>query len=372
MEPIRVFLQQRVIPVYRIPFLEMLAAHEWIDLTVFAGQPRPEESIKTGQIIEGAHFIQSRNIHILRDRFYLCYQQNLRETLHEANPQVIILEGNARYLSSRFAFSWAKQHHAGLIAWGLGVPLKQEGILKHLVNAFWKNFLSHFDAVIAYSRTGAEQYKSAGFSKMQVFTAINAAAAKPTEPPPQRLTDFPDGKATILYVGRLQARKRLDALLRACANLPASLQPNLWIVGNGPQREELEKNANAVYPNARFFGGLYDRELTEIYQKADLFVLPGTGGLAVQQAMSFALPVIMAEGDGTQSNLIKRKNGWSIPANDETALLKALTDALSNPARLRQKGLAAYQTIQQDINIENMVQEFIKAVQYTIEHRGNQ
>ncbi len=371
MASIRVFLQQRVIPVYRIPFLEMLAAHEGVDLTVFAGQPRQEESIKTGQYIAGAEFIQTRNLHILQGSSYLCYQQNLTAALQKTQADILILEANLRYLSSRSAFQWAKRHQAGLIGWGLGVPLQQAGFLTPLIDHAWRNFLSHFDAMIAYSQTGAAQYQSAGFSQEQVFTAVNAAVPKPEQPLERPLT-FPEGKATLLYVGRLQARKRLDSLMRVCAQLPPQLQPNLWIVGEGPLREELERNANIFYPNTRFFGGLYDRELTEIYQQADLFVLPGTGGLAVQQAMSFALPVIMAAGDGTQANLIKRENGWAIPANDEKALLLAVRDALSNSVKLRQKGLAAFQTIQQDINIETMVQEFMQAIQYSLHLKATQ
>ncbi|MAT43510.1 MAG: hypothetical protein CL609_14330 [Anaerolineaceae bacterium] len=370
MKPIQVFLQQRVIPVYRIPFLELLAAHEGINLTVFAGQPRPVESIKTGQIIKGAQFIQTRNIHILQDSFYFCYQRNLTAALQEIKPEVIILEGNVRYLSTRHAFGWARQFHAGLIGWGLGVPPKQ-GTINKLLNYSWKSFLSNFDAMIAYSQTGAEQYQSAGFSEQQVFTAVNATVPRPAQPPERPVT-LTDGKATVLYVGRLQARKRLDVLIRTCAQLPPYLQPNLWIVGDGPMREELEKTAGLFYPNTRFFGGLYDRELAEIYSQADLFVLPGTGGLAAQQAMSYALPVIMAAGDGTQANLIKPENGWTIPADDDSALFNTLSEALSNPVKLREKGQAAFHTIQKEINIEAMVQEFLNAIQYTVESRKNQ
>ncbi len=369
-QPVRVFLQQRVIPVYRIPFLEMLAAHELIELTVFAGQPRTAESIKTGQTITGAQFIQTRNIHILQDRFYFCYQRCLKKALQETKPDIIILEGNARYVSSRHAFLWARQHGAGLIGWGLGVPPKQ-GSLNKLLQYSWKNFLSHFDAMIAYSQTGADQYHAAGFSKQQVFTAVNATVPKPSQPP-ERPAAPAGGKVTLLYVGRLQARKRLDALIRTSSQLPPHLQPDLWIVGDGPEREKLEKTAAQFYPKTRFFGGMYDRELAEIYQKADLFILPGTGGLAAQQAMSYALPVIMAAGDGTQANLITPENGWSISADDDAALLKVLTEALSNPLKLREKGQAAFKTIHTEINIEAMVQEFINAIQYTIHAKENQ
>ena len=109
----------------------------------------------------------------------------------------------------------------------------------------------------------------------------------------------------ILFVGRLQARKRVDALMRVCAALPENEQPELWIVGDGPERATLEALAETMYPRARFYGAVHGPDLAPLFARADLFVLPGTGGLAVQEAMSYALPVIVAEADGTQSNLVR-------------------------------------------------------------------
>ena len=116
----------------------------------------------------------------------------------------------------------------------------------------------------------------------------------------------------MLFVGRLQPRKRIDILIRACADLPESIQPDLYIVGEGPSRAEYEGLAGRIYPKAEFLGALFGDELEGYFDKTDLFVLPGTGGLAVQQAMSHGLPVIMAEGDGTQDDLVRDVNGWQV------------------------------------------------------------
>jgi glycosyltransferase involved in cell wall biosynthesis len=163
-------------------------------------------------------------------------------------------------------------------------------------------------------------------------------------------------------VGRLQARKRLDNLLHACAALPADLQPSLRIVGDGPARADIEALAQQIYPQAEFIGARYGAELAEIFAAADLFVLPGTGGLAVQQAMSYGLPVIVAEGDGTQDDLVRPGNGWRIPANDLPALKAALQEALANPARLRKMGAEAYRIVAEEVNLEQMVEDFLLAL----------
>ncbi|HEY6072779.1 MAG TPA: glycosyltransferase, partial [Anaerolineales bacterium] len=82
--------------------------------------------------------------------------------------------------------------------------------------------------------------------------------------------------------------------------------------------------ASAIYPAAEFIGARHDEELRPYFSAADLFVLPGTGGLAVQEAMSNALPVIVAQGDGTQDDLVRAGNGWQVPPDDFDALLAAL------------------------------------------------
>ena len=117
----------------------------------------------------------------------------------------------------------------------------------------------------------------------------------------------------MLFVGRLQARKRIDVLLQGCALLPEELQPRLWVVGEGPARGELQELAKRVYPQAEFPGDQRVPICSPTFAAADLFALPGTGGLAVQEAMAAGLPVIVAEGDGTQDDLVRPDNGWQAP-----------------------------------------------------------
>ena len=82
----------------------------------------------------------------------------------------------------------------------------------------------------------------------------------------------------------------------------------------------MEALAKQIYPSAEFIGAKHGDELKPYFAEADLFVLPGTGGLAVQEAMSHGLPVIVAKGDGTQDDLVRAENGWQIPPGDYGAL----------------------------------------------------
>ncbi|MBG0785834.1 MAG: glycosyltransferase family 4 protein [Anaerolineaceae bacterium] len=359
--PGKVGLIQRVLPDYRAPFFNALSQACTGGLGVFAGKPRPQEMIHTKDCLEQARLTQGRNIHLLRGGLYLCWQQGLLAWLDRWHPDVLIVEANPHYLRTPAAIRWMHRRSRPVIGWGLGAP-SVSGPLASLRMSRRKRFIEQFDALITYSQTGASEYAALGFPPEKIFIAANAVAPAPQNPLPKRPQPKPGSPLQVLFVGRLQARKHIDNLLQACAALPAERRPEVVIVGDGPEIENLEKLAADIYPSAVFTGALYGEELADRFRSADLFILPGTGGLAVQQAMSFGLPVIAAEADGTQADLVRPENGWQIPPNDPAVLRETLDRALGDPDRLRAMGAESYRIVAEEINLENMVDVFVKAL----------
>jgi len=87
-----------------------------------------------------------------------------------------------------------------------------------------------------------------------------------------------------LYVGRLAVEKSIEDFLKL--DLPGTK----LIVGDGPQREDLE----ARFKNAVFVGPQYGEDLTRYYQGSDVFVFPSrtdTFGLVNVEALACGVPV---------------------------------------------------------------------------------
>lgn len=366
---LRVGLQQRVLPTYRVAFLEALGDACPNGLYVFAGRPRPEEMIVSAERLNHAHLTQTVNYHLFSpsSSFYLCWQSGILDWVKDKQPDILMVEANPRYLSTRRAIRWMRERRRPVIGWGLGAP-PLSGALAPLRRWERQSFIHSLDGIIAYSRRGAQEYQNMGIAPQNVFVACNAIVPKPEKPPQARPESF-RGKPNILFIGRLQERKKIDNLLYACAGLPEPIQPHLVIVGDGPARATWEALAKSVYPDTEFVGAKHGSDLEKYFDDADLFVLPGSGGLAVQQAMAHGLPVIVAQGDGTQDDLVRPAtpqqpgNGWIIPPDDVPALTDALRCALSDVAGLRQRGSESFQIVLQEANLENMVKVFVEAIE---------
>lgn len=357
MIPARVGLQQRILPEYRAEFFDILATSCLQGLSVFAGNPCPNEPVETSRSLAIAHYQHAVNLHLLRGKAYFYYQLGLLIWLTRWQPQALIIETNPRNLSNWLAINWMHHRHRPVIGWGLGVSSSNP-----LASSIQHHILRKLDAVIAYSQPAAQQYIDAGVRSDRVFVAANAVTRRPSTQPLEKPAAYKNGVPTLLFVGRLQPRKRVDTLLQALAALPKAEQPKLIIVGDGPDRSRLEQLAWSIYPQAQFVGARYGAELTPYYQEADLFVLPGTGGLAIQQAMAHTLPVIVGEADGTQSELVRSENGWTLPDPSAQTLTRVIRDALSDLPRLRRMGLASYRIVSEEVNLESMVETFVQAL----------
>lgn len=350
-------MQQRVLPAYRVPFLDLLAQRCLGGLSVCAGWPLAGESIVVAKTLDRALFVPARNLHLLRGWAYLCVQRDLLVWLRRWDPEVLILEANPRYLTNGLARRWMQRRGRPVVGWGLGAP-PIRGPGAGLRRRLRSRYLRGFDALIAYSTVGARSYERAGVPAERLWVAVNAvtdATPEPVERPPLR-----DRDPRVIFVGRLQPRKRVDLLLRACAGLPRP--PEVWIVGDGPEREKLEELAGRICPKARFFGDQRGGALIKLLRRSDLFVLPGTGGLAVQQAMAHGLPVVAGEGDGTQRDLVREKNGWLLERGDLQELRAALEQALRDPTTLRRMGTASRAIVANEVNVETMAGVFLRVL----------
>jgi glycosyltransferase involved in cell wall biosynthesis len=119
-----------------------------------------------------------------------------------------------------------------------------------------------------------------GFDNVALWgRGVDTAHFRPREPDHACIE-----RPLFLYVGRVAVEKNIEAFLQL--DLPGTK----WVIGDGPQREDLERR----YPGVRFLGGKAHAELAAYYNCADVFVFPSrtdTFGLVLAEAMACGVPV---------------------------------------------------------------------------------
>lgn len=154
----------------------------------------------------------------------------------------------------------------------------------------------------------------------------------------------------ILFVGRLVEKKGAHVLLAALAAIPESTPWTLTIVGDGPQRAELEALAAPYGPRVSFLGQANKELLGEHYATCTLLVMPSVqaasgdqDGLPVTllEAMSLECPVVASDLPGIDDALDQGSAGLLVAPGDAAALAAALTSMLEDPALRATYGAAA-------------------------------
>ena len=167
----------------------------------------------------------------------------------------------------------------------------------------------------------------------QTFRPVDRGAAR-------EMLGLPD-KPTVAYVGRLVARKGVDALLRAFALLPRNLDARLVIVGGepggSPEAARLAALADdlGVQERVCFAGSRPQEDLRHYYGSADVAVsVPHYEpfGMTPLEAMACATPVIGSRVGGIQTSVADGETGYLVPPKDPQALAERILRLLSNPA----------------------------------------
>lgn len=157
--------------------------------------------------------------------------------------------------------------------------------------------------------------------------------------------DPPRRGRTVITLGRLHRKKRLDRLLRAWAQLEsASPDWRLEIVGpDSPDREHDKLKALATelgLTRVSFPGPAFGDDKWRALQRAELFVLPTDSenfALTVPEALLAELPVVSTDG-APWAMLPEQGIGWSVP-RDEAALAGVLAKAMQlKPEQIREMG----------------------------------
>lgn len=144
-------------------------------------------------------------------------------------------------------------------------------------------------------------------------------------------------RGQICFVGRLDAVKNLDLLIRGLAGLD---DVRLTLIGDGPEKNELQQLAQSLGVTAEFPGIVTHDKLPALLNQAELFVLPSQfegHPKALIEAMACGLPVLGSDVPGIRDLIRHGETGWLCPPDVES-LGTAVSYLMADPVLRRRLG----------------------------------
>ncbi len=224
------------------------------------------------------------------------------------------------------------------------------------------------DAHVNYITDAYEIFGSYGVSKDKIFITYNSPDTSRLINAKEKLESegILPHQHRIIHVGRLVKWKRVDLLLEAAAILKNDFKDiEVYVVGDGPEKDSLQKQADrlSLNENVFFIGSIYDpMELGRYLMTSAVYVLAGMGGLSLNEAMSFGKPVICSVCDGTEKELVKNGyNGFIFTEGDKKDLADKISLLFNDAEAVKRMGQNSFDIIKNKININAVLDGYQRA-----------
>jgi len=290
------------------------------------------------------------------------YLKGLSKIIREHRPEIVITDASPRFLTAWSLQQQKKRYGYKLLGWSCGHFRNQNVFIEKIR----KRFFHGFDGMIAYHRKAMESFKARydlssvvavgnAIDEQEIYNEIKSYSKKEIDQLKNNLLE--KRELLVLFVGKLTKAKRVDVLIKAAARAP---RYQFIIIGSGPEENTLKKQASDLQ-NVKFLGRI-EKGVNKYFQAADVFVLPGLGGLALVQALHNGLPIITSPADGIGYDaVVNRVNGFISDYPDPRFILNSLKE-LENPIIRanfckRSKAIAKQFTID---DVAKRVVEFVK------------
>jgi N-acetyl-alpha-D-glucosaminyl L-malate synthase BshA len=172
---------------------------------------------------------------------------------------------------------------------------------------------------------------------------INPAEYYPSTQGQCRASLAPVGTKVLMHVSNFRPVKRVPDVIRVFAKVRQRLPAVLVLVGDGPERQEVEAEAErlGVAEDVRFLGKV--DAVADLLRAADLFLLPSASesfGLSALEAMACGVPVVASRVGGLPEVVVDGVTGALVQVGDVDAMAERALELLQ-PDRWEQARVAA-------------------------------
>lgn len=295
-----------------------------------------------GPYLDPGHHDRLRVVELGASHVYTALVPLIRY-LREVRPDALLTDKDRVNRVAVLAHRLARSRARLVVRTGTTVSLNLAARkpVDRLVNLWSMRYLYRLaDAIVLPSRDAAEDFaETVGIPRTRVSVcpspiATPALYASAAEPFDAELAPPGDGPL-IVAIGELSLRKDYATALRAFAALDASRGARLVILGEGRQRDALERLADSLGVTGRLRLPGFVANPYPALAHADVFLHASRfegSPVAVMEAVALGRPVVSTDcPSGPREILDNGRIGTLVPVGDAAAMANGLATMLDNP-----------------------------------------
>ncbi len=363
----KVYFVMPSLPAYREAFFKKLS-YRCTDtrLCILHGQTTGNKVIKQ---VKGLKIIDKQSFPVREKRLLglsFVTMPGLYKYFKSNRPDAAIFLFNTGILSFWRVFIYCLALRIPRAVWATGY-------VRPTLNSIQKRFRSLMNNVflklatfhICYGTAYRDRLLKMNIDKQRIIVAQNTIDVEGIVAETQALkTPNNCDVRAFLYVGAVIPTKRLDIAIKAFARLKAEgYSFTFAVIGEGSAKADLSSLVAKVGLSSEIsiVGALYGKDLSSYFLNSDVFILPGAGGLAVNEAMAYGLPIISTVGDGTVTDLVQDGlNGYLLKGVDlEEEIVASCKRFMELDAAARDAmGSESLSIVCRVASLDNMVAQF--------------
>ncbi len=375
----RILLVHNIPNPYRIPLFNevnsQLAAEGWEFKVIFGAHSYSRRRWQFDLAQCQFHFEILRSMKLVlgsRERTMFLYS-GLLKAIKKLKPDIIITTGFS--MATVKVYWYCKRRAIPYIIWSGTVPTKANS--HSFLRLFLRTFLAKSaKGFIAYGTLAKEYLSQLGIEKEKISIAINTTDVELFKSEVDKIRKATTSTAEpkrLLYVGHLTKGKRIDLLLTIVSQLRKTRSDFvLDIVGDGPERRNLETFSRSLYLNGhvRFHGFKQRDDVLKFLAHSNCFLFPSEydiWGLVLVEAMAAGIPCLASVHAGASSDLVKDgENGFLMDFKNTDAVVEKVNCLLDNPDQIASFGKNAQKFVLEQANLKVSAAGFLKALKIVL------
>lgn len=123
-----------------------------------------------------------------------------------------------------------------------------------------------------------------------------------------------------------------------------------------------------ISENVEYYGSQSQEEIIKIYNKSDIFIMPGiydrgraeTQGLVIQEAQAMELPVVVTDAGGMRYGMVNNKTGFVVDHTSDDEFINKINELIKNSEMRKKFGIEARKYVVENFDNKYLASELLK------------